>query len=268
MPSLDPILEALEAFHIQSVFIDARTVEDYTAGRIPGAVRAPVERWINEAASGDAPFADIAHWEVEIGALGIDGAAPALIYDDGRMVEAARVWFILQLFGVDARVINGGWPHLQGYPVEAGETHLRAPVHFAAKVRSVAGIADKANVQAELDEAGTRILDARTFAEHSGEDLRRNERGGHLPSARHLPHVDLLDEDGRLKSPINLHSLLQSAGFDHGDKIITHCDGGGRAALAAIAALRAGYGDVRAYYLSFADWAKDDACPVLSLEKI
>jgi thiosulfate/3-mercaptopyruvate sulfurtransferase len=38
------------------------------------------------------------------------------------------------------------------------------------------------------------------------------------------------------------------------------CDG---AALAAIAALRAGYGDVDTYYLSFADWAKDESCPVV-----
>jgi thiosulfate/3-mercaptopyruvate sulfurtransferase len=45
--------------------------------------------------------------------------------------------------------------------------------------------------------------------------------------------------------------------------VVTHCDGGGRAALAAIAAVRAGYDDVRAYYLSFADWAKDQSCPIV-----
>jgi ABC-type nitrate/sulfonate/bicarbonate transport system permease component len=29
------------------------------------------------------------------------------------------------------------------------------------------------------------------------------------------------------------------------------------------AAVRAGYADVHTYYLSFADWAKDESCPVV-----
>jgi hypothetical protein len=45
--------------------------------------------------------------------------------------------------------------------------------------------------------------------------------------------------------------------------VVTLCDGGGRAALAAAATLRAGYRDVRAYYLSFADWAKDESCAII-----
>ena len=29
------------------------------------------------------------------------------------------------------------------------------------------------------------------------------------------------------------------------------------------AAVRAGYDDVRVYYLSFADWARDESCPIV-----
>ncbi|WP_245499478.1 rhodanese-like domain-containing protein [Mesorhizobium sp. M1A.F.Ca.ET.072.01.1.1] len=79
-------------------------------------------------------------------------------------------------------------------------------------------------------------------------DLRRNARGGHLPGARLLPHASLLD-DGRLKPTAELPRLLSDAGLRSGEHVVTHCDGGGRAALAAIAAVRAGYDDVRAYYL-------------------
>jgi thiosulfate/3-mercaptopyruvate sulfurtransferase len=45
--------------------------------------------------------------------------------------------------------------------------------------------------------------------------------------------------------------------------VVTHCDGGGRAALAALALLQAGFGDVHTYYLSFADWARDESCPIV-----
>jgi thiosulfate/3-mercaptopyruvate sulfurtransferase len=46
---------------------------------------------------------------------------------------------------------------------------------------------------------------------------------------------------------------------------VTHCDGGGRAALTAVAAaVRAGFASVSAYYLSFSDWAKDESCPAVT----
>jgi thiosulfate/3-mercaptopyruvate sulfurtransferase len=32
------------------------------------------------------------------------------------MTEAARVWFILQHFGVPAAVLDGGWPALAAQP--------------------------------------------------------------------------------------------------------------------------------------------------------
>ena len=40
-------------------------------------------------------------------------------------------------------------------------------------------------------------------------------------------------------------------------------EGGGRAALGAAAAVRAGFDDVRVYYLSFGDWVGDESCPVV-----
>ena len=123
------------------------------------------------------------------------------------------------------------------------------------------GLVDRDRLKAELD-GDVRIFDARTAAEFNGEDLRRNARGGHLPGARLLPHASLLD-NGRLKPAGELRALLTEAGFQPGDHVVTHCDGGGRAALAAVAAVRAGYEDVRAYYLSFADWAKDESCPII-----
>ena len=57
--------------------------------------------------------------------------------------------------------------------------------------------------------------------------------------------------------------MLEQVGFGPGDHIVTHCEGGGRAALGAAAAVRAGFDDVRVYYLSFADWVRDEICPIV-----
>jgi thiosulfate/3-mercaptopyruvate sulfurtransferase len=110
---------------------------------------------------------------------------------------------------------------------------------------------------------GVQVLDARTHAEHLGEDLRSNARGGHLPGAKWLAHADLLNPDGTLKSQEELKTSMSAAGLDDDAPSVTHCDAGGRAALAALAAVVAGQRDVHAYYRSFSDCTADGACPVV-----
>jgi thiosulfate/3-mercaptopyruvate sulfurtransferase len=106
------------------------------------------------------------------------------------------------------------------------------------------------------------VFDTRTRAEFTGENMRKRTRGGHLPGARHLSHTDLLD-NGVVRPAPALRAMLERVGFGPSDHIVTHCEGGGRAALAAAAAVRAGFDDVRVYYLSFADWARDESCPIV-----
>jgi thiosulfate/3-mercaptopyruvate sulfurtransferase len=110
------------------------------------------------------------------------------------------------------------------------------------------------------------VFDARTREEHLGREARGNPRAGHVPGAINLPHKDLLDESGKLTKPEELAALFDQAGFEKGQPIITHCQSGGRASLAALAAARAGYGPVFNYYLSFGDWAADASCPVVTPE--
>ena len=144
----------------------------------------------------------------------------------------------------------------------ATATKSAVPAVFRARAGSGAvGLVDRLTLKSELG-ADVRIFDARTAREFVGEDLRRNARGGHLPGAKQLSHASLLDA-GRLKPATVLRELIAAAGIAPGDPIVTHCDGGGRAALAAAAAVRAGYDNVRAYYLSFADWAKDESCAII-----
>lgn len=248
-----------------SIVLDARTSEEYQAGHWPGAAHVPVGAWEAAARRADTALDKAAHWHGLIGALGIDGSRPVAVHDDGRMTEAARVWFVLQHFGVPAAVVDGGWPALSERqdtkPVTSPMVPVAVPFRGSPTGGRRVGLVTSGEVRDALG-TETRILDARTAAEFSGEDLRRNMRGGHLPGARRVGHADLLTDDGRLSSPGEIRSMLEAARFEPGDRIITHCDGGGRAALAALATVVAGFGQVDAYYLSFSDWAKDESCPI------
>ena len=257
----DPVIEAAALSRIaRPRLLDARDKEAFAAGHAEGAVSVPVARWVEAAKSSEASFADVDFWEREIAGLGLAQDPVAVVYDDGRMTEAARVWFILQHFGARAVVLNGGWPALNNGKTTPAGPGASGGAAFRARANAGAvGLVERTDLKAALVKSA--IFDTRTAAEHAGKDLKKNPRGGHLPGARLLPHGDLLD-NGFLKPADTLRALITAAGFRPGDHIVTHCDGGGRAALAALAAVRAGFEDVNVYYLSFADWAKDESCPI------
>lgn len=223
---------------------------------VDGAVSVPIPSWIEHAKRSRSGLDDVAYWTDEIEKLGVGPDALTVVLDDGRMTEAARVWFILQYFGLPVAVLNGGAGTLGAVPPQApaGSESVRLQPNSGR-----VGLKNRDGLKAEL--ADVQVFDARTSAEYRGEDLKGGPRGGHLPGAANLAHGDLLDGT-RLKSAVEIASLLDAAGIDGDKPIVTHCHGGGRAALAALAAVAAGREDVHVYYLSFSDWAADESCPL------
>lgn len=214
----------------------------------------PIAAWIETAKRSQTGFDDLEYWQAELEKLGIGSDALTVVVDDGSMTEAARVWFILQYFGLPAAVLDGGLTALKQMPTQAEPTDDRLVLHPGS---GPVGLMSRHDLKDSLERL--QIFDARTAAEYRGEDLKGNARGGHLPGATHLDHRDLLD--GRhLRPASELAAMMEDAGFDRTRPVVTHCNGGGRAALAALAALAAGQKEVRVYYLSFADWAADESC--------
>lgn len=206
----------------------------------------PIRDWIAASIQSDTGFDDVPYWQDQIVQLGLSKDALTVVLDDGGMTEAARVWFILQYFGLPAAVLNGGLPDLQTLPAQAtpGTTPDLHPGTGAV------GLIGRQELTSVLP--SVQIFDARSAAEFNGEDLKANRRRGHLPGAAHLDHRDLLD--GRhLRPAPDLAQMLANAGISGGAPVVTHCQGGERAALAALAAVAAGQEDVRVYYLSFGD---------------
>ena len=250
LPSLGPLR-----------YLDVRDQASFDAGHAPGAMRVPLEEWDAAAKAADTGFAKTAHWDDALGTLGVGSTVTAVAYDSGGMTNAARVWFILQYYGLKAVILNGGWP------VFASATGL-PPAAAASRegFRAVAGsglvgLVDRETLRDQL-EGRAHVFDTRTRAEFAGEDARNRARSGHLPGARHLSHVDLL-ENGVVRPAPALRAMLERVGFGPGDHLVTHCESGGRAALGAAAAVRAGFDDVRVYYLSFGDWVRDESYPIV-----
>ena len=225
--------------------------------------------WTTAAKSPRSGLDDPGYWKRQILKLGIAGDEVVHIYDGGEMTEAARVWFILQLVGVGhAAVVNGGWPALSAVAnagqVETGPPpQVSAAYEFIGNMAPVVDLTDREALRVELAaHKADPILDVRTADEFSGKDPRANARSGHLPGAKLLPHKQLLESDGRLKSPAELRRIFTEAGLKPGQRVAVHCQSGGRASLAALAMVYSGFAPVENYYLSFGDWAADASCPI------
>ena len=252
------------------IVLDVRSEDEYNKGHIPGAVRVDLNEWEKLSLAIDTGLDNVAFWKDKIGATGINGKDPVLIYDDGSMTSAARIWFILQYFGVSKlSVLNGGFPMLESQ-IKDGNIKVSdkqaqpVPVKFelTGEDSGQVKLMERQKVLEAIAQKDSQILDTRTHNEYTGADLRNNPRGGHLPSAMNLPHKDLLDEKGRLKSPKTLAEIFNKAGFKKGEPIIIYCNTGGRASLTALAAERAGYGPIMNYYHSFKEWSANETCPL------
>jgi thiosulfate/3-mercaptopyruvate sulfurtransferase len=261
MPN-DPFVDVAALTSLGPIqYLDARDRATFDTAHAPGALHVPVEEWDKAAKATDIGFAGTAYWDDALGSLGVDHSAIAVAYDDGRMTNAARVWFILQYFGVKAIILNGGWPALSSATeLPTGAMSSKSGFRAIPGAGSV-GLVDRETLKRQLN-GDAHVFDTRTRAEFTGEDMRNRTRSGHLPGARHLSHTDLLD-NGVVRPAPALRAMMERVGFGPGDHIVTHCEGGGRAALAAAAAVRAGYDDVRVYYLSFADWVRNESCPIV-----
>ncbi|WP_246688797.1 MULTISPECIES: rhodanese-like domain-containing protein [unclassified Mesorhizobium] len=80
-------LSLLAAFRL----LDVRDAEAFQADHAASAVRVPVEPWEAAAKTGEASFENTSCRERAIADPGVAESVPAVVYDDGRMTEAARV---------------------------------------------------------------------------------------------------------------------------------------------------------------------------------
>jgi thiosulfate/3-mercaptopyruvate sulfurtransferase len=240
--------------------LDARPKADYDKGHIPGAV------WVDAKAAQalaarPGGLTDRPAWEAWLALLGIAPGSEVLVYDDQRQREAARIWWLLRYLGLDrVGLIDGHFPYWES----SGRTVTTEVPKVAPRPVKVAFRADRhatrQEVLAALDKGATRMIDARSRGEYTGE-AKMSRRGGHIPAACHLEWSELVDKDGRLLDPSALRAKLAKLGIKPGEPVITHCQSGGRASVDAFALERLGL-PTRNYYLGWSDWGNVEQTPV------
>lgn len=230
----------------------------YLEAHLPGASWFDIDAMSDPDASCPHTLPSAALFGDAVGRLGIGNDSLVVVYDDRPLFSAARVWWMFRVFGHErVAVMDGGLPVWQarGYPVERGGVASTSRSFVAAEPLSSMVCARDA-VQAQLARSPSQVVDARSAARFAGSapEPRPGLRGGHMPGSTNLPFSLLTGDDGLLRDPAAIATLLRERGVDLDRPMITSCGSGLTAAVVYLAAHLAGAANIRLYDGSWSEW--------------
>ena len=196
--------------------------------------------------------------------LGYEPGRKLIALDDEGGGWAGRLLWTLECLGQrDGHYLNGGliaWvedglPTVEGAPAAVPASDWQPTLDERPR-------ALKADVLAASASGSAQIWDARSTEEYQG--LRSGAaRAGHIPGARNLDWLHLMDPARGYRLPEDLKLRVEGAGFDLDRPLIAHCQTHHRSSLAYLAGRILG-ADIRGYDGSWAEWGNDPDTPVVT----
>ena len=237
---------------------------EYSTGHIPGARML----WFGAIAPSNPDLTSelppVGQIDSIIESLGISDDSKVVVYSGqfGPTVGRAYMTFDYLGFGNRVAVLDGGfnaWKE-RGLAVSTEAAAAAKRGKFTPRVNSSV-VVNGDFVNANLDKAGVKILDARAPNFYNGEGGGQ-PRPGHIPSAGNVPFTSVVDEKGMLKSREAIAQLLTEAGVKPGDRVVTYCHIGQQASLLYLASRYAGH-QTSLYDGSFEDWSGRSELPLV-----
>ena len=249
--------------------IDFRNRSDFDKGHIPGAL----PMWRTDIEDREAPVPGLTAsreaMETLLSNLGISSEDTLVVYDDRGCVDAARLWWVLQVYGFDkTRLLNGGlraWESQKG-PVSSQYTSLPPqPFRFEGPGRPSMRIG-KDSVLALLGNPGWALIDTRTPDEYSGKRQKEGARAaGRIPGSINIDWAEAIhyNKDMSFRSAEDLSKKYRRLPEDHGQPIIVYCHSGVRSAHTSFVLTQLlGYTQVHNYDGSWLEWSTFAGAPI------
>ncbi len=190
--------------------------------------------------------------------LGVGDGHTIVVYDgaEGGIFSAARLWWLLRLFGQRAAVLDGGlakW-RAEGRPVTSELPNIRDR-HMTVSARPDL-MRDVTQVAQAAKLGHAQIVDARAAPRFRGDapEPREGLRAGHIPGSRNVPYRTLFARDGTMKMGAELAQAFLAAGVDLDRPVITSCGSGVTAAILNLGLARLGHDAHALYDGSWAEW--------------
>lgn len=175
--------------------------------------------------------------------LGIKNTDTIVLVDDNGMMNASRLWWILNLYGHkgDVFILDGqimAWEK-SGLPMAAPSKPSKTS-KYVAKNANPKLVATLKEVEKSIDDKQMVVVDTRSKLERIK---------GHIPNSVFIEWKDNLTQDGKYKSKAELKKLYSDAGVTKDLKaVIPHCKSAVRACQTMFALVEIlGYDNVKNY---------------------
>lgn len=243
------------------IIIDSRSRDDYDVEHISGAVSLSHELTYQQKQKGG----NIVEPDVMQGILqklGVGNNKKIVVYDNGEMFDASRVFWALEVYGLqDVKVLNSGYQlwTAKKYPVSSNSPRI-TPSNYVPSI-DYRKIASKFATQLATTSPGKVIVDARSVNAYRGAESTA-KRFGHIPSAINIPvSINLMKVSGvpSLRSQNELADVYSKLPKDK--KVILYCEIGRVSSTNYLILRELGY-DVANYDASWREWGNDFNLPI------
>lgn len=237
---------------------------EFEQGHIPGAVFFDIDAVADHRTNLPHMLPSPEVFSEMAGQLGVNEQQTIVIYDDGNLFSAPRVWWTFRTFGAkDVRILAGGISSWQqaGLALESGPA--RPTLQIFNTTFDATAVKSVDQVLALLGDSEVQILDARPIGRFKAQqpEPRPGLRLGRIPGSINIPWGSMV-ENGNLKSQQALTSIFMAQGVDLTKPIITSCGSGVTAAVVALGLAAVNASSVSLYDGSWAEWGASESLPI------
>lgn len=200
----------------------------YKDGHIKGAQFVSMEETMTGELGvhgGRHPLPDMEIFIEDMKKLGINNDSTIVIYDDGDLAMAGRLWWLLKYSGREkVYILEGG---IKGW-IDNGNmvtSEIQEPIKSDLLVLNINNLMNvNVNyIKAAIDSDRIAIVDARARERYLGEVEPLDRIPGHIPGALNFPWMDLVS-DGKIIDKDQLKNHFKT--LEKYEEIIVHCGSG------------------------------------------